>query len=333
MLKLPRYSHTAKEDWTVFRWQFETVVGVNQYDDLNARMALSSVMDGAAALVTMDINRVGGNLTLQQLMNRYEERFLPPAASQLAMMRFDAAYQAPKESEVRWHARLRAIYMRAYPNAVGGADVPQLIRKFVIGLKNAKIREQTLRNGPATYALALDSALGEKAVVEVQQVMQGGLQGGMGLRANRDVIDDEEPMDLSSLLAALKDIQCFGCGLQGHVKRNCPHRDRWPAYEKEKERNARATSRFRKRDEKDKKPPPRWGAKRQQRRQDVVAALSELLGNHDDDDDEEEDQGGDRPVGPPPLQEETDSEPEGAVGGHSDAAAEAAEKEARQWDF
>ena len=78
--RMRTYKNGNDEDWAAFKRHARVTITLNNYDDRQARLALAGAMAGRAATAVLDINPLAEGLTLDQLINQYEERFLPPAA-------------------------------------------------------------------------------------------------------------------------------------------------------------------------------------------------------------------------------------------------------------
>lgn len=216
--KIERFTNEPGTDWTIFRLHASNVAVLNGYDDLQARLALASAMSGKAALAVMDIdprsmNAAGlAEISFAELLQKYEDRFVPTSASQIARVRFDHARQGSHEDVLDYHGRLRALYNKAYPAA---ADDVALIRRFIHGLRRKELRMQVMRLNPVDYPSALQAAQNEASVLQMVKVSEMGA-GAM-----------DEPMDISAMEPANKpgttgkNGSCHFCGKAGHWKREC----------------------------------------------------------------------------------------------------------------
>ena len=202
------FGNEPEEDFLVFRHHIDQVIRLNQYNDEQARLALASAMKGRAAAAVLDIDPLGQGMTYPFLMGAYEARFLPAASSQMSRMKFDAARQGAHEDVLDFHARLRTLYNKAYPNA---RDDVILIRRFSIGLRKKDVRSQVMRGNPTTYAQALDIAQNETSVLQMVRVSELG-PAALGV----------EPMEIGALSPEAKaKLKCFYCHRTGHIKAEC----------------------------------------------------------------------------------------------------------------
>ena len=201
------FSNEPDEDFLVFKQHLKTVVKLNGYDDEQSRLALAAAMKGKAAAAVLDINVLEENSTFENILESYEDRFLPTACSQMARMKFDAARQGNHEGVLDFHARLRTLYSKAYPDA---ADNVLLIRRFTLGLRRKEVRSQVMRGQPLTYTAALEMAQNETSVLQLVRISElGAAAPGV------------EPMEIGALGNDHRHVRCFNCKRLGHTKANC----------------------------------------------------------------------------------------------------------------
>jgi hypothetical protein len=89
--------------------------------------------------------------TWQDLIARYQEKFMPAAAGVYSRAENNIAKQISSEDVEGWHARLLDLYNRAYP----GKEVDNnllLIEKFVTQLINKEVGKFVFDREPATFA-------------------------------------------------------------------------------------------------------------------------------------------------------------------------------------
>jgi hypothetical protein len=92
--------------------------------------------------------------TWQDLIARYQEKFMPPAAGVYSRAEYNIAKQISSENVGGWHARLCDLFNRAYPGEEVNNNLP-LIEKFVTQLINKEVGKFVFERDPATFSGAL----------------------------------------------------------------------------------------------------------------------------------------------------------------------------------
>ena len=220
-----RYDGKEEDDWTSFREAFVNNSRFHGYSDQQAKWALKSCMKGPAFLSIQGLDHEDDQLSATDLLNAYEAKFMPLAASDLSRARFETATQEAKEHLLQWHGRLQMLFVRAYGGHGQAMGEAMLIRAFARGIRNRRIREHVLRSQPATYDAALGSAQTEQAVLDSANYIPGSAppfatniagqsQAGHGANQGRG-----EPMEIGAM--GTGKIQCHTCHLFGHIARDC----------------------------------------------------------------------------------------------------------------
>ena len=209
------FTNLPGEDWITFRKKFETLAETQRYDLQDSKNMLSMCMQGQAYITASRLDHRDANVTLQQLLNAYEAKFLPPSASAMAIQRYEQAVQGAHEDILDWHGRLDGLWARAYPAIPAGA---LLIRKFINGLRIKNVKQFVLRADPQTYDLALDQA-------QKEQCIQDQTAFGPGYNpAHHQVAvghgNRGEPMEIGAIGEQKR---CFTCNLFGHEKKDCKY--------------------------------------------------------------------------------------------------------------
>jgi len=210
--KLSAFKETKEKEWRTWRHNFGIVATINGWNDQRQRREAAAAMEGDAQRAVSDINYEAA-ANINALLDAYQARFVTPAASDLARVRFLQANQDREEEVLAWHTRVRELFVSAYP----GEDVNTsrtLIDRFVLGLTNAKVMEYVWDQRPATFAAALESANNKAASIAILARGRNGIPGPQG----GPFIIKTEP----GLHAMGAGHTCHYCRAEGHFQRECP---------------------------------------------------------------------------------------------------------------
>ena len=217
ILKPDTFGHKEQESWPNFRRRFEHCARFNGWDSEQQKLALVSAMVGKAADAVGDL-KVENFLDCQQMLEAFEKRFMPASQSDIVRIQFDRCRQNARESVLEFHARLRALYRRAYPNST---DDTQLIRRFAFGLANPLVQQMVLRKQVQKYDDALEAALNESAVMDVTQTLRSGVSSSTNLLPSTTGLTASEGGPEPMEIGALGPNECMFCGRTGHWKSKC----------------------------------------------------------------------------------------------------------------
>jgi hypothetical protein len=194
------------ENWLTFRRQFKIHCKSQGYNAEQSKGCLAMSVEGAAAESVAELKPEDYG-TIDEMLDAYEEKFLPPAASTLAQTYFEQATQTASETALEWHSRLFTLWRRAYPNST---DVTPLIRRFAFGLLVLSTRQEILRRQADTYSKALEIAQTEEAI----QKATSRTAVNQAIMPARTM---DEPMDIN----AMNTVRCYNCNTVGHIRRDC----------------------------------------------------------------------------------------------------------------
>jgi len=209
------FKGTPSENWDEFIVAYRNHMAAQEYEPKLAVRYLFGCMKDRAMTVTRHFDHTTDDF--EAYVKKYEALFLPPAASKMAIQEFKQARQGAKEPVTAFHARLLALWNRAYPDSILGTvqDAKHkahiettLIDSFIEGLHNAKVRMYVRERKVPTFDEAMQAALDELSYLTGES-----LGAGRPLPAGVDVLEIGA-MDMSK-------IKCFNCKNVGHVAANC----------------------------------------------------------------------------------------------------------------
>jgi hypothetical protein len=185
-------------EWRTWRTNFGTVADINEWNPARRLNEVSAAMEGVAAQMVADIDRQADGLTPAGLLDAFEARFLPPAAGAAARSEFKYTEQMVSETTLQWHARIRGLFTRAYPE-----DVIQtsrlLIEQFTEGLLDIMVKSYVMEHAPNNFANALELAQHKSSILVALSKGKPGA-GTIGAISG----------------------PCWFCSGYGHSKRDCP---------------------------------------------------------------------------------------------------------------
>ena len=109
------FSNLPGENFLAWRSQFQVIADYHQWTDEEAKQLAYAYMKGTALESVMDVLLTGPE-TIGQVLDEYQNRFLPESDSQLLWAQFACVVQLPNESVQKLHARMRVLYHLAYPD-------------------------------------------------------------------------------------------------------------------------------------------------------------------------------------------------------------------------
>lgn len=208
------FSSADGQEWVTWRRNLTTLARINTWGEQRIKDEATASFEGAAARLVGDIlplpepvaalaaapaviaaagppqvlavparaavPAVPGQ-TSAEFLDLLEARFLPAAQGQICRAQVGQARQAPTETVMAWHSRLRELYMRAFP----GEDIeasPHITERFMVCLVDQAVGRYVYDQRPGTYATALVHAQNK---IATECVFQGATAkpGAGGLQA------------------------------------------------------------------------------------------------------------------------------------------------------
>ena len=201
-----KFSSGAPEEWMTWRRTFLVVAQIQGWNAQRAKREIVAAMKGRAAMITRDIAYADNAITTANLLDSYEARFVPQAASRLARNMFAQNAQRPDEDIRDFHGRLRELFMRAYPDYANDAEASTiLIDQFTRGLVDRVIAQYVADQNPGNYTDALTFAENRfandqsRGIHQIAAMSPNGFMAAIGQGAQL----------------------CYYCNKPGHIKRDC----------------------------------------------------------------------------------------------------------------
>ena len=136
--KIQYFANLQGENFLAWRSQFQVIATYHRWSDDEAKQLVYAYMKGTALESVMDISLTGPE-TIEQVLDAYQDRFLPECDSQLLRAQFACVVQEPNKSVQKLHSRMWVSYHLAYPDASMRNEV-YLIEKFISALDNREVQ-------------------------------------------------------------------------------------------------------------------------------------------------------------------------------------------------
>ena len=263
----PILTATDGAAWQAWRSNFELVVTINGWDNKRARLEAASSMNGAAKAYVAHIpHKAGLGIVpdVRLLLDAYEAFFMPTGSADVARIAFDAARQTEEETITAWHARLRNLHSRAFPD-VAAADRETdatLMDRFAIGQIDETICDLLLDHRPTTYSDCLSKATLKCAnritknarrsatdtespallAISANQMAELCALSPPSTSSNNSSYSKRPPFRPNSRFNNRRPPHCYFCKKIGHVKKDCEGFKKSPQYNPNHPHQARKNS-------------------------------------------------------------------------------------------
>lgn len=202
--------------WMTFRSNFEKVASLNKWENDRSVPMLQTCLTDAAARATEHLV-FNDQTTLTEALDRMEQIFVNPAATDYYEMTFDLADKEPGESLVTLHTRYRELFLRAFPQEKATVDTSKKLKdKFAL-----KIGDKGLSYGLTsatdykrlTYSALLTRA--QELQASALRCRQSYNPGAASSKQQVLAISQDRPK------LRLSDRRCYFCNNVGHVVKDC----------------------------------------------------------------------------------------------------------------
>lgn len=242
--RVKELSSVEPTDWIDWRHNFEIAATINGWNETRKRREIGSSMMGLVKRAVRDIpleaEPAAGAADAEAasgLLDAYEARLLPEAASDLARESFHAAAQYDDEQTLSWHGRLRDLYLRAYPEMTAAMveRSRDLRDHFLKRMKNRRVAELAYLKSAATYSEALNHATKTEAATLFfagkessspstyanQSLFAMGQGSSQSTRGGYKRDGQRRNFRRDSSAAGTSKGACHNCGRTGHQWRDC----------------------------------------------------------------------------------------------------------------
>ena len=155
--KLRRMTNATPEAWLEYRRHFIKIAQLQNWDDPRCRQELAAGVQEKAGNAVADIDVMAPGLTIDNVLELYQQRFLPAAAGTTARTNYQTAKQLPTETVREYHTRVRELFFLAYPNGIIN-DANHAMDIFINGLYNPTVHFCVASQHIATFTDALPPA-------------------------------------------------------------------------------------------------------------------------------------------------------------------------------
>lgn len=233
---LENLSVSTPEKWMSFRQHFLAVLDTKNWTVQQAKRELKAAFrDEAANCITgIDFNINNAEVTVVDILNLLDARFLAGRGTSRAIEDFRSATQSGSETIQGFYGRLWSLYQRAYPNNPEGNRDINLINQFNQGLKDSQVRIHQCMANHDTLDLALQRACVAEAGVIQSQRLAGGRLNNIGDQAvpaspgpqiaafGQYQSAQRNQYQPDQRLAPLTPGACLVCSKPDHQWRQCP---------------------------------------------------------------------------------------------------------------
>ena len=227
--KVSKLSEVGAKPWRNFLKNYMVACEINGWGLPRMKLELRGAMEGDAGELTRHImpNHNDPAQTIEVFIAEFQACFITPANSDMAKTDFENARQSPSETVRQWSSRLRTTFLEAYP----GADhihSPHLLEKFNKGLHDQEVMGHVLRRRANTFPAAIEVAESETAAAAAI-AQEKNKRSGKGIHSLGGHERDPSPsggVHSFGRRGAATSKACYYCDQVGHLKRNCPLRQR-----------------------------------------------------------------------------------------------------------
>lgn len=220
----PVYDGTTS--WQDFLVQFQMISVVNNWDNAMKAYELATSLRGVAQGVVTDIEPAK-RLDYDSLVKALTSRFEPENQANMYKSQLNSIYRKTGQTLPELGQEVRRVTRLAYPTAP--IEIRDQLAKdcFIRAINDQKIQLSIFQRDPKTIDDCIRFGLDYEAFVMEQK----RFAPKQGLRMQCELSDSElgsrlammsqQLNDLSTNKTKKKDMECYYCGVKGHLKKEC----------------------------------------------------------------------------------------------------------------
>jgi hypothetical protein len=232
-------AYDGKQSFHLYKLQFDTISGLNQWDENERAQYLVASLCGGALSVLSNISATD-RLSYEKLCKILNDRFTQNKSSDLAVIKLDNRVRGRTETLQSYGFEMEQLVSSAYPSLSEDAREIILKERFVRGL-DSELRRQIKLSRPSTYEATISIASEIEAVligessdrshrqvrrVEDQTInyveqIETSRGGNHSLITRRDQAGGRNNNNDNALNRRNRGIICHRCFLKNHVKSEC----------------------------------------------------------------------------------------------------------------
>ena len=215
-------------EWYQWRSKFEAICRIANWNNQRRRYELQAAMKGTAKHLTCTVP-AEANIQAQPvelLLEAYQQRFIAETARRSALNHsgLAEAWQEDMESILNWSNRLYRIYSQVCSD-LGQVNIdliPDMRNRFVLGLKDARIRISTWTSEPATHSEALAYALDFEQIAKIHTPLPIITSVTSLSPAGTTNFNSATVPESTNTEKIWRGGRCTICREEGHRKQTCP---------------------------------------------------------------------------------------------------------------